>query len=240
MRLNGFCRFAAAALSSCLAAPASAEGPEQLYEPGPRRGAWSLEYNGQVGLIGDAARPHSIELFGGVTDGLALGIEAEGEAGNGRLRMEDLSLEALVLLTPRETKLKAALLLQAGVSADGDPLAQTRLIINAKPQGWDALGNLILRHDQAPDGGTDVGYAVAVHREIGEHFGLGIEASGALARIDGFPDGYESGHFVGPSAAFEFDIGGEKEVELGVKYLRRIDDGDEYRDTLRLNASLRF
>ena len=110
----------ASALSMAAAAPAHAGGPEQFYEPGPPAGGWSLEYNGQFGRSAGAERPHSVELFHGLTDRIALGVEVEAGSEHGTLRAEEFGASALVTLTGEEAPTEVALLLQAGVTTDGD------------------------------------------------------------------------------------------------------------------------
>jgi hypothetical protein len=223
------------------ASAAHAGPPEQLYETGPEAGTWQLEYNGQFGNSAKGERPHSIEIFRGISESVALGFEIEGEQSDGNFRVEEFGLEALVALTGENADLEAAVLLKAGISTDGDfPQLESRFILEHESEKWNLLGNVNLLYAKGDETGTSVGYAVAAHRNISEHFGLGIESSGQIARLSGYDDGFERAQYVGPSVRLSWEIGEAQEIEIGLKYLRRIDAGDENRDTLRIAAGFTF
>ena len=218
---------------------ARAEGPEQLYEGPPEARGWSLESNSQFGS-GDE-RAHSVELFRGVGERLALGVEVEAEAGGGEFAVEELGVGALIGLSREDAPLQLAALVQVGVTTGGD-LAQleARLIGEHQRNAWRVLGNAIVRRVHADERGTSLGYAFAVDRQLGETFRLGVEASGQAASLGGFDHGFEPAHYAGPSAALALELGGEREVELGVKYLTRVSGGSEGGGMLRVVAGLEF
>lgn len=234
----GIAPLIAAGLLMSAPSAAHAEGPEQLYEPGPAAGAWSLESNSQFGR-GD--RSHTLELFHGVRDGLALGVEIEAEAGGGEFALEEFGIGAIIGLNDKEALIHLATLLQVGVTTEGDfPQLEARLIGEHESGRWRILGNAIVRRVDADERGASLGYAVTVERSIGETVRLGVEASGQAVRLSGFGEGFERAHYAGPSVGVEFELGDERELELGLKYLRRLDGGDEFRDTVRLVAELEF
>lgn len=226
---------------STIAGPARAEGPEQFYEPGPGAGRWSLEYNGQFGRTGGAERPHSVELFRGVSERVAVGVEVEGESEGGEFAIEELGLGAIIALTGKDAAFQTAMLVQAGVTTAGDfPQLEARLIARRAADRWHALGNIIVRHVDRDHRWTELGYAFALHREIADEIRLGLELSGQAARLGGAVQGFEAGHYAGPSLSAEFDVGGEREIEVGLKYLKRVDSAGAYEDNARLVLSLRF
>jgi hypothetical protein len=223
------------------ATTAHAGAPEQTYEPGPKAGAWQLEYNGEFGLSGEAERGHSVEVFRGISDRIALGVEVESEVSDGDFRVEEIGLGALVGLTGEGTAVEAALLLKAGVSTDGDfPQLESRLILERDSEKWNLLGNLNLRYEKGEESGTSLAYAATAHRKLSEHLALGVEASGQITRLGGFAGGFESAQYAGPSVALSWELGDDREVEVGLKYLRRLNAGDEHRDTARLVLGFSF
>ena len=230
---------AVAVLSLSAGGIAHAGPPEQFYEPGPSKSRTQIEYNGQFG--GDGERPHSLEGFVGVSDRLALGLEVEAEATDSDVDADEFGVGAILALTGEEAPLEFALLLQAGVTANGDfPQIEARLIAEHEVGDWEFLGNLILRSEDAEEQGVSLGYALSLHHELGKTVAIGLEASGQAARLDGFEAGFDTAQYLGPSLQFSLDAGPNTEIEVGVKYLHRLDSGDDYRDTLRLMIGLGF
>lgn len=223
------------------AVPARAGGPEQLYEPGPGAGRWNIEYNGQQGKSSDAERPHTLEAFHGVTDRVALGFELESEVERGKLTLDEFGVGAIFNLADEQAPVEVSVLVQAGITPDGEfPQLETRLIAERSSGAWHALGNVTVRRVNADERGTSLGYAVLLERSIGDDVRLGAELSGQLARLGGFAGEFERGSYFGPSLSAGWEIGDDRELELGVKYLRRLDRGDQYRHTVRMVASLKL
>lgn len=224
-----------------IAAPASAEGPEQLYEPGPAAGRLNIEYNGRIGASSDAERAYGLEAFYGISDRVSLGVELETEVEDGKLGVEELGLGLVFNLTDELAPVELALLVQAGVTSDGDfPQLEARFIAERMSERWHAVGNVIVRRVDAEERGASVAYALLVERRVADDIHLGTEVSGQLARLGGFGGAFERGTYFGPSLSAGWDISGERELELGVKYLRRLDGGDRDRHTVRLVASLKL
>jgi hypothetical protein len=231
---------AAGVAAFALAAPAGAQTPEQVYEPGPERGRWLLEYNGQAGGNRSVERPHSFEMFAGLSDRLAVGVEVEGERDDDGFTFDEVTAEALIMLTKRDVPVEVALLAQVGTTFDGNfPQLGARLIASHASDRWNAAANLIVRRERGEQDGSETAYVVTAHRRVSEQVGLGIEASGSIGRLGGFDEGYERRHFAGPSATFEIELGDKRSFELGGKYLRRI-AGQGARDTARFSAKLEF
>lgn len=241
MHLTPVVRASLTALALTTAVQAGAEAPEQIYKPGPHEGHSHLEYNGQIGKTAHAARPHGVELFHGVSDRLALGIAVESEAEDSHFKVEKIAIGALIGLTREDAPVHAAMLVLAGVTTDGDfPQLETRLIVEHKSGPWAALGNVYLRRIDAHEQGTSLGYAATLHHKIADHFSLGAEVSGQAARLSGYAHGFDAAQFAGPSATVTWDLAGGKEIEIGVKYLRRIDSGSTHRDTVRMAFGFAF
>ena len=228
----------AALLLATLPFAAEAQGPEQFYERGPEAGRWNVEYDGQVGRSG--ARPHSVETFFGVSSRLALGIELEAEREEGGMSFEEVGVGALLSLTGEGAPLETALLVQANLTTGGNlDQLEARLIAERSSKSWRALGNLILRRSSGEESGASLGYAAAFDRRVLGNLFLGLEASGQAARLAGFRDSFEPGHYAGPRLSSEWEVYG-REVEVGVSYLRRLDEGEDYRDNLRLVVGMEF
>lgn len=224
-----------------VAAPARADVPKQVYEHGPDAGSFSLEYNGQVGDGDPFARPHSLEAFAGVSDRLASGIEIEGEVEEGNLHVVEFALGTLLGLTDAEAPVALSILLQVGTNRHGDfPQAQARLIAEHKTSLWTFNGNLIVRRQEGEEDGSALAFAATAHRNIAHGIARGVEMSGQVARVSGFPSGFDAAQYTGPSLAFELDPERGPEVEIGFKYLHRIDTGNSSRDTLRLVFGMEF
>jgi hypothetical protein len=236
------CSAAMLALAAALfASPASADAPEQLYEHGPAAGEFEIEYNGQAGDGDPAARPHSLEVFAGVSDRIAIGIEVEGEMEEGKFRTEEYALGVLIGLNDETAPVTFSVLVQAGLDRDGNfPQSQLRLIAEHGGESWNWNGNLIARRRKGDESGSAIAYATTLHYQLAEQVAFGIEASGQAARLSGFSGGFDKAHYLGPSLQLKLGKEGGPEVELGIKYLRRIDHGSAYRDTLRLTAGLSF
>lgn len=241
MHLSIFFRVSLAVLAMTTAVQAGAEAPEQIYKPGPHEGHSHLEYNGQIGETRHAARPHAVELFHGVSDGLALGIAVESEAEDSHFKVEKIAIGALIDLTREDAPIHAAMLVMAGVTTDGNfPQLDTRLIVEHESGPWTALGNVYWRRIDAHEQGTSLGYAATLHHKIADHVSVGAEVSGQAARLSGYSHGFDAAQYAGPSAIVSWDVAGGKELEIGVKYLRRIDSGSTYRDTVRMAFGFAF
>ena len=224
------------------AAPANAEAPERLYGSAPSQGHSLIEYNGQFLSSRGGHRPHEIEFYHGVGKTLALGIAAEGVASHGEFEVEKFSVGAHLNLS-KESPVKVSALVQTGITTDGNfPQLEGRLIAQTEAGPLRMLGNAIVRrveHDE--DEGTYLGYAAVVDGEIADHVRLGVEASGQFARLEGFSHHhFHRAHYAGPSLTAAFEMPHHRELELGVKYLRRLDSDHEYRDTIRLVAGFHW
>lgn len=227
-------------LTIAFATPALAKGPEQFYEPGPGNGGTRLEYDGQIGVTTGTPRAHSAELFHGVSDRLAIGIEVEGGAEDSRFSVEDFGLGAIVGLTRKDAPVEAAIMVQAGITTTGSfPQLETRLLLKHRRGPANLLANVIIRRVDDIEQGASLGYAASAHFDLADGLALGAEASGQAARLAGYDLGFETAHFVGPSLMVSKEAG-NAELNFGVRYLRRIDPGAGYRDTVRLNFSYEF
>lgn len=220
--------------------PSHAAGPEQFYEPAPGKGQTRVEYNGQFGNTSVAERSHSLELFHGLAEGVALGVELEAEAAKGDFNAEELGVGALFDLAGKEEGFKLAMLVQAGVTTEGDfPQIEARLIGEQEVAEFDLLANLILRRQNADEEGAALAYALLAEREVTETLSLGFELSGQAARLQGYDNGFEKAHYAGPSVTVSWPTEGG-EFGLGLKYLRRIAGDEGSRSTVRLVAGATF
>ena len=222
-----------------MAGAARAEGPEQLYERGPDAGHWRLEYNGQLGRTVAGERSHSLETFRGLTDRLAVGLEVEASVEDGRLDVEELSVGALLALSPEGARIDISMLAKAGIARDGRLAGmEARLIGKFGREAWRALANVIVRRVEGEEPDSSLGYALLVDRALAG-VRLGVEVSGRVTGLDRASRDAPNASYAGPSLSVEGRLG-DREFELGLKYLRRIDGENPYRDTVRIVAALEF
>jgi hypothetical protein len=226
----------------CLAAPASAEGPEQLDQLEPGNGEWQVEYNGQFGSTAAFERLHSVEAFYGVSEALAVGIEAEAEAVAGELRFGEASLVGLFRIADANSApLGAGLMLAAGLDDDGGLAeAEARLILEKQTERWWGQANIMLRHaNEDAESGELLAYGWNLSHVIADGIWIGVEGSGQAARLGGFGAGFDAAHFAGPAFACELEPSQDSEVEIGLAWLFRL--GDEGpRQTARLSVQFSF
>ena len=208
-------------LALCLlgaAAPALADGPEQLDQIEPARGHWQLEYYGAFGV-------HAGEAVFGVTDQLVLGGEAEFEGRRGGLRLDTVSAVALYRFAdPDKAPLGVGLELQGGIDRAGRfAEAEARLILERRSPRWWVQFDAIGRHSR--DGGTSgtgLAYSASASRALRDGIWLGVEASGQMARLSGDAELTPRGqHYIGPSLTIEREAG-ETGLELGFAWLQRV------------------
>ena len=230
---------AAFALLAAVAGPGFAEGPEQLEQLEPGKGEWQLEY---FGLFGGGAdeREHSLQAMTGITDRLALGVEIESSWANGALKIESFAPTALYRFSDAvDDPVGIGFEIQAGLDRHGDFAgAEARLIAEKRSLAWWIQADLILRHTR--DEGTSsnsVAYAWALNRAVMDRLWLGVEGSGQAARLSGSVPTRE--HFLGPSLTYELGLGGEREAEIGIAYLRRL-GSEGPPDTARFFIQLGF
>jgi len=218
-------RILAAALPVAAAAfgvaPAHAEGPEQLEQLEPGRGAWQAELFGTYGR----QQTQVAGALYGVSDRLALGVEAEAARADGPLRLDTLGLAALLRLRDPEARpIGVGVALQAAFGR-GARLAEVegRVIVEHRSGRWWLQGDVIARHAREPEAsGTGIAYAGSAQHALGHSFWLGLEASGQLARIAGDPALAPAGqHYLGPSLTMERSAG-RGGIEIGLAYLYRI------------------
>jgi hypothetical protein len=231
------------ALLSIHAAPAMAEAPEQLYGSAPDRGQIEVEYNGQFANGEPDERPHSLELFAGISDRVAIGLEIEGESEGegGTFRTEEYALGALIDLTPQDAPVSVIVLAQVGIGHDGSfPHLQGRLIVGHEGEKWLWNSNLILRREASNEPTTDLAYAATAQQRFGSGFRAGLEVSGQIDRLAGPRDEFDPAHYAGPTVGFEAGDEGGTGFEVSLTYLWRIDRGDASRRTVRANFEFRF
>lgn len=235
-------RLLAFALLATAAGPAFAQGPEQLEQLEPDAGEWQLEYFGFFGS-GAEEREHSLQLMAGVSERLVLGVELESEWTNGRLRMAGIAPVALYRFSHASG---GGFGLGVSVQAGFDRRlrftgGEARLMAEKRWPGWWLEADLIVR-DARDDSGatTTLAYGAALNRAITGALWLGVEGSGQAARLRG-GDGQASGNgqFLGPSLTYELELARDREVEIGVAYLRRT-AGAGPRGTARLFVQFGF
>jgi hypothetical protein len=230
----------AAALAFGFPAIAFAQGPEQIDQLEPGDGEWQAEYFGTFGPGGD--REHALEAMFGLTGRLAVGVELEAEYSNGALSFDTVGLKALYRLTRDEAPLALGLQVQLDFDS-GAALAQAeaRLIAEVQSDAWWAQGNVMLR--RSSDGSetpTRLAYAFSLQRSLGDHVWLGVEGSGQSAPLwGGGGAGADSGHFAGPSVTVEWQLPGDREIELGLAWFRRV-GGAGPRDSARFFVQVGF
>ena len=230
---------AAFAMLAAAAGPAFAEGPEQLEQLEPGKGEWQVEY---FGLFGDGAdeREHSFQMMAGVTDRLALGVEIESSWAGSALKIESFVPTALYRFSDAvEDPVGIGLEIQAGIDRHGDFAgAEARLIAEKRSSAWWIQADLILRHSRDEGSSSNsVAYAWALNRAVTDRLWFGVEGSGQAARLNGSVPAHE--HFLGPSLTWEVGLGGEREAEIGIAYLRRL-GSEGPPDTARFFIQLGF
>jgi len=224
------------------AAAAGAEAPEQIYERAPGPGHTRIEYNGQFLSSRGGHRPQILEVYHGVGERVALGVSVEGASSHGEFEIERFGAGALVDLI-EDAPVEVGFLVEAAVTTDGEgPQLQGRLILESEFGHGRALGNVIVRRENThEDEGTYLGYSGLLDFQVAEHLRLGIETSGQAARLEGFSHHhFDRAHYVGPSVTAEWELENHQEFEAGLKYVRRVDSDEEYRDTLRLVLAYHF
>ncbi len=216
-------RLLPAALALALATlPAHAQsGPEQLDQIEPGQGSWQAEYFGTFGDDGE----QGIELLYGLSDRIALGVEAEFEGPADGLRFDSIAPILLIRLADPETAaLGFGVKLQGAISRSGELEAvEARGIVEHRGDRWWLQGDAIVRHAR-DDGasGTGLAYAVSIQRALADDVWFGIEASGQAARLRGHAELAPTGaHYAGPSLTAELPLGAA-EVELGLAWLQRV------------------
>ena len=231
---------AAFAMLAAMAGPGFAQGPEKLEQLEPDKREWQLEY---FGLFGGGAdeREHSFEVMTGITDRLALGVEIEASWADGALKIEGFAPTALYQFSDAiDDPVGIGIEVQAGLDRHGDFAgAEARLIAETRSSAWWLQADLILRHTR-DDGmsASSVAYAGAINRAVADRLWLGVEGSGQAARLSGNAALARAGeHFLGPSLTYELGLGADREVEIGIAYLRRLGSTGPP-ETVRLNIEL--
>jgi hypothetical protein len=231
--------------------PATAQDAETVESLGPGNGDWELEYEGQIGDAAgsDDARQHSGQSFYGVTDWLALGGETQlsyrsGPSVQDRLYFDyDSAIAIFRLSDAAKDSLGLGIWVQAGLDSDGElARVETRLIAEKTSPQWWAQANLMLRRvNEGEQEGGYVAYSARLRRAIGPATWAGVEASGQAVELGGFDQQpLEKGHFIGPNLMHEFTLGGDNTLQLGVSYLRRLDEHRGLRNLFQITAALQL
>lgn len=234
---------ATAAMLAFASSAASAQSIEQLEQLEPDQGQWQSEYNGSFG--NDAfGLGHSLELQYGLTDNLVIGVEAEAEKMDGDLSFGEVGASAIFKIAdPEEDPMGFGVMLSA--STDGHRISNTelRFITEKQNEDWWLQGDLMLRHvHEAEEKGSLLAYGWNISRKVAGPAWLGLEGSGQAARLGGFSDGFEKGHFVGPALTLEFEPAeghGGVDTEIGIAGFRRV-GGDGPRNLARIFVQLTF
>lgn len=233
---------AAFAMLAAVAAPALAEGPEQLEQLEPGKGEWQVEYFGLFGG-GTDQREHSVQVMTGVTDRLALGVEVESNWADRAMKFENVVPTALYRFSdPVDDPVGIGIEIQAGLDRHGDFTgAEARLIAEKKSSAWWGQADLILRHTRDQGISADsVAYAWALNRAVAKHLWFGAEGSGQAAHLSSSKEpAWVREHFLGPSLTYELGLGAEREAEIGIAYLRHLGSAGPP-DTLRSFIQLSF
>jgi hypothetical protein len=244
--------FLAAFALLAAASPALAEGPEQIQGLGPKKGEWVLNYTGQFGSARgtDAARQHSGQSFYGLSDRVSIGGETALGYRSGPLVEEDRlyfdydSVIALVRFSDaEEDPIGTGFWLQAALDSDGEVARlEARGIVEKKTETFHAEGNVMLRRvNEEAQEGAYIAYAGRLSWSPAHGTWIGAEASGQAARLAGFTrEPLEKSHYLGPNIRHEFELGGDKSLELGLSYLRRIDSDEGLWSVFQLSGELRF
>jgi hypothetical protein len=221
-------------------AAAYAEGPEQLDQLEPGAGEWQTEYFGLFGKGGE--REHALEAMYGVSDRLAVGLEAEGEVSDGDFAFETLGVKALYRFTDPEAPIGVGLQVQLGFDDEAKLAeAEARLIAEAHKDDWWAQANAMLRRT-TEDGASSTGlaYGWSLQHTVADVAWFGLEGSGQSAPLSQDAGASaEHGHFAGPSLTFDLQPSEGTEIEIGFAYLRRL-GGDGPSHTGRLFIQLSF
>lgn len=228
-RLALFCVLALAAASSA----AGAAGPEQLEQLELDGGDWQFEASSLIGVRSEDE--HSIQVLLGISDHLAIGVEAETEWSAGRLTFEGVAPTVLYRFSDASDVIGVGI--GAQIEFDSDfkiASAEVRLILEKRTLLWWGQGNLIARHEREErESGAALAYGWGLSRSIGKDVWIGAEGSGGFGRLRGSTSTIsEGGHFVGPAFTVEQEMAGS-ELEIGVAWLHRI-DGEGPRDAARL------
>ena len=233
------------------AAPAMAESAETVESLGPDNGDWELEYVGQVGDANgsDDARQHSGQSFYGATDWLALGGETQLSYRSGPLVQDrlyfdyDSAIAIFRFSDAAEDALGLGVWVQASLDSDGElARIETRLIAEKKSPQWWGQANLMLRrvNEEEQEGGY-VAYGARLRHAIGPSTWAGVEVSGQAFELGGFgQEPLDEGHFIGPNLMHEFTLGGDNRLQVGVSYLRRVDEHRGLRNLLQFTAALQL
>jgi hypothetical protein len=204
------------------AVPAAAQSVEQLDQLEPGAGEVQAEYFGAWGGEGEQV----IELLAGVTDRLALGVEAEFEGPEDGLEFEEFGFAALWRFAdPEDGGIATGIMAEVGFDRSGDVAEISGRFIaeNIGPRWW-WQGNLIVRHAREDaERGTGLAYGASAQRSVGDEIWFGVEASGQLARLSGEDELAPAGnHWIGPSLTAEIEPSEDSEIELGVAWMFRV------------------
>jgi hypothetical protein len=208
-----------AALLLAFSAAAAAQGPEQIDQLEPGAGEWQAEYFGIFGPGGQ--REHALEAMAGLSERVALGIEAQAEYSDGTLVFDTVGVKGLYRISGEASPVGLGLQVQLDFD-DRAALVQTevRLIAEMESGAWWAQGNVMLRllRDQ---GATAIGpaYAMSLQHKLGAHAWLGVEGSGQFEPLSGDTT---AAHFLGPSLTCQWRVSPHAQIELGFALFRRI------------------
>jgi hypothetical protein len=223
-------------------APAYAEAPEQLDQLEPEGGEWQAEYYGQFGSTDGNERQHSLEIYYGVSDSLAIGVEVEAEAEDGDFGFGEAGISALYKFNdPEEAPLGLGVLLSARLDDEATlSEAEARFIAEKKSDTWWGQANVMLRHvNEDDEKGELLAYGWNLSHSVTDQFWLGVEGSGQIAKLGGFDLGFDKAHFIGPAAMLELEVAEDKEVEIGFAWFRRLSD-ESPRNTARFFVQFDF
>jgi hypothetical protein len=246
-------RRAPALLLAFVAVPAAAQTAETVEGLGPADGEWDLEYVGQFGGANGSAdkRQHSGQSFRGVADWLALGGETQLSYRSGPLVREDrlyFDYDSAIAIfrfsDAQRDPVGLGLWVQAGLDASDGELAriEARLIAEKQTPRWWGQANLMLRRvNEGRREGTAAAYAVRLSHAVGVSTWVGVEASGQAAELGGFHRrSLDRGQYVGPRVMQQLAIGRGNRLQVGVTYLRRLDDHRGLRNLVQVSGSVRF
>jgi hypothetical protein len=220
----------------------NAETSELLDQLEPGNGEWQAEYHGQFGSSETYERPHGIEVYRGISDAIAIGVEVEGEVDDGDFRVGEFGLSLLTRFgNPEAGALGTGVLMSASINDEGKlSEAEARFIIEQKGDKWWGQANAMLRHaNEDGEKGELLAYGWNLSRAVTENAWLGIEGSGQAARLGGFAGGFDRAHFAGPAMMFEVEPAEDKELEIGLAWFRRLGDNGP-RNTARLFVQFGF
>lgn len=201
------------------ASPAWAQA-EQLEQIEPGAGEQQVEYFGGFGGEGE----QSVQGMIGLSDRLALGVEAEFRGPRDGIAFDGLGLVALYRVADPEER-PVGIGFEAVATFDRDARlagGEGRLIVERHTRRWWFQADAIVRMAREQgDHGTGIAYATSVSRAVAGVW-VGVEASGQLARIEGDPMLAPRGqHYVGPSLTIEREMG-ERQIEFGLAWMQRI------------------